>query len=218
MDITNITNITATLLPDNKIVDLHLYILDPLSAIIKLAILSNKPIGTKIHIQNNVIYFQDPGPFQAFCRYIYNDNKTDLQYIYNPIELACKYYLSKNSTQANPRMKDLFKCAQNGLYKLIDTYRNCSMIRICLNYYLALISNYLDEHIYNEDLFKKDHMTPFYNDEVLKKLHGIWTQEKIKIVLNLTNFLLNDENALSNVKSLETIMENIDKDVQQIIL
>jgi len=214
----DITNITATLLPDNKIVDLHLFILDPLSTIIKLAILSNKPIGTKIHIQNNVIYFQDPGPFQALCRYIYNDNKTDLQYIYNPIELACKYYLSKSSIQTNPRIKDLFKCAQNGLYKLIDTYRNCSMIRICLNYYLALISNYLDDVTYNEGLFKKDHMTAFYNDEILLKVNGIWSQEKIKIVLNIINFLINDENALSNVKSLETIMENIDKEIQQIIL
>ena len=35
-------------LPDNKTLDLQLYILDPLSVIIKLAILSNKPIGTKI--------------------------------------------------------------------------------------------------------------------------------------------------------------------------
>ena len=30
------------------------FILDPLSVIIKLAIISNKPVGTKIMIQNNV--------------------------------------------------------------------------------------------------------------------------------------------------------------------
>ena len=41
-------------LPDNKTVDLQLFILDPLSVIIKLAILSNKPIGTKICISKNM--------------------------------------------------------------------------------------------------------------------------------------------------------------------
>jgi hypothetical protein len=82
-------------LPDNKTVDLQLYILDPLSVIIKLAILSNKPVGTKICISKNIIYLQEPGPFQSFCRYIFSTNKTDIQYIYNPIQLACQNYLSK---------------------------------------------------------------------------------------------------------------------------
>jgi hypothetical protein len=208
--------ISSTIIPDNKIVDLNLYILDPLSVIIKLAILSNKAIGTKIHIDKNVIYFQEPGPFQSICRIYYNDNKTDLQYIYNPIEIACKNYLTKQSIQQNPKIKDLFKCAQNGLNKLTETYKSCSMIRICLYYYIALIANYLDEKM-NDTLFKKDHMTPFYNQETLNSLYSVWSQERIRIILNLTNFLINDEQAESNVKSLETIMENIDKEIQVLI-
>jgi hypothetical protein len=208
--------ISSTIIPDNKIVDLNLYILDPLSVIIKLAILSNKPIGTKIHIDKNVIYFQEPGPFQSICRIYYNDNKTDLQYIYNPIEIACKYYLSKQSIQQNPKIKDLFKCAQNGITKLTETYKSCSIVRICLYYYIALIANYLDEKM-NDALFKKDHMTPFYTQDTLNSLNSVWSQERIRIILNLTNFLINDEQAESNVKSLETIMENIDKEIQQLI-
>ena len=46
------------ILPDNKTDNLHLFVLDPLSVIIKLAILSNKPIGTKIRIDNNIIYWK----------------------------------------------------------------------------------------------------------------------------------------------------------------
>ena len=71
------------LLPDNRQINQHSFVLDPLSVIIKLAILSNKPVGTKICILKNVIHLQIPGPFQAFCRYLYKTNKTDLQYIYN---------------------------------------------------------------------------------------------------------------------------------------
>ena len=202
-------------LPDNKKVDLQLYILDPLSVIIKLAILSKKVVGTKICITTNIIYLQDPGPFQAFCRFIFSSNKTDLQYLYNPIELACQHYLSKTSIQQNPKIKDLFKCAQNGIIKLMETYKNCSVMRLCLNYYFSIITNHLEEKN-NESLFRKDNMSIFYTTETIQKLTKIWSTEKIKIVLNLTTYLTNNETADTDVKSLETIMDGIDKLVKQV--
>ena len=203
-------------LPDNKTDNLHLFVLDPLSVIIKLAILSNKPVGTKLRIDNNIIYTQEPGPFQAFCRYVFKNNKTDIQYLYNPIELACQYYLTNQFIQQNSKIKDLFKCAQNGLLKLIETYKNCSVMRICLNYYLSLISNHLEEKN-NDALFRKDNMTTFYTSDLLSKLNKIWTQEKIKIVLNLTTYLSSDDNAETDVKSLETIIDGIDRQVTQLL-
>lgn len=204
------------ILPDNKTDNLQLFILDPLSVIIKLAILSNKPTGTKIRIDNNIIYLQEPGPFQAICRYVFKSNKTDIQYLYNPIELACQIFLTKSITQQNPKMKDLFKCAQNGLIKLIETYKNCSVMRICLNYYLSLISNHLEEKN-NETLFRKDNMSPFYTTDLQNKLTKIWSQDKIKIVLNLTSYLSSNDNAETDVKSLETIMDGIDKHVTNVL-
>jgi len=204
-------------MPDDNTNNLHLFILDPLSVIIKLAIISNKPIGTKLGIDNNVIYLQEPGPFQALCRYFLNNNKTDIQYLYNPIEIACNNYLNKMVIIKNPKIRDLFKCAQNGILRLIETYKSCSVMRICLNYYLSLISNHLDEKN-NDSLFRKDHMSPFYSNEILDKLSKIWTQEKIGIILNLTTFLSSDESAETNVKSLETIMDGIDKQVNQLLI
>lgn len=203
-------------LPDNKTVDLQLYILDPLSTIIKLAILSNKPINTKICIDKNVVFIQEPGPFQAFCRYMFNNNKTDIQYIYNPIEIACQTYLTAQSIQQNPKIKELFKCAQNGLVKLMETYKNCSVMRICLNYYYSLISNHLDEK-HDKSLFRKDHLSSIYSTDLNEKMNKMWTQDKIKIVLNLTSYLSCNQNAETDVKSLETIMDGIDKMVREII-
>jgi len=219
------------LIPDDDNTNLHLYILEPLSVIIKLAIISNKPIGTKLRMYNNIIYFQEPGPFQALCRYFLKSNKTDIQYLYNPIEIACKHFLIKTdteidtedtdtkintNTQLNHKFTNLFKCAQNGLLKLIETYKHCSVMRICLNYYVSLISNYLEEKN-NEALFRKDEMTKFYTTEIIDKLSQIWTTDKISIVLNLTSFLSNDNCAEMNVKSLETIIDGIDKQVAQIL-
>jgi hypothetical protein len=64
----------STTLPDN-------------SVIIKLNIIGNNPVETKILIQINVIYIQAPGMFQAVCRMFSSSNPTDLHYMYNPITL-----------------------------------------------------------------------------------------------------------------------------------
>jgi len=207
----------STSLPENnQNSNIKLFLLDPLSVIIKLAIIGNKQIGTKVLIQNNIIYLQEPGPFQALCRLIYKSNKTDLQYIYNPIHIACETFLSKEAVQKTPRLKNLFICAQNGLKKLTDTYKNCSIISLCLNYYYAIITNHVEQK-YNDSIFYKDSLTSFYSKELIEKLNEQWTQEKIKVILDLISFLTNDTMATENVKSIDTIMINIDKNTQHIL-
>jgi hypothetical protein len=199
-------------LPDNnQNINIKGFLLDPLSVIIKLAILSNKPVGTKILIKNNILYFQEPGMFQSFCRIIYQTNKTDLQYMYNPIQLACQTFLTKEFVKQTPRIKNLFMCAQNGLKKLIETYRNNSIISLTLNYFHVIITNHVDQ-VYNETIFHKDGLTSMYTKELVDELNTLWTQEKIKVILDLITFLTNDKSASNNVKSLENIMENNDKE------
>ena len=53
--------------------------------------------------------------------------------------------------------------------------------------------------------------------ELTDSLNAQWSQEKIKVVLDLISFLTNDEMAANNVKSLETIMENNDKNSLKIL-
>lgn len=200
---------------DNSNINIKTFILDPLSVIVKLAILSNKPVGTKLLIQNNIIYFQEPGPFQSLCRIVYKSNKTDLQFLYNPINISCLHFLSKQIVEKTPRIKNLFLCAQNGLKKLIETYKSCSIITITLNYYYAILTNHINQ-TYNENMFIKDNLTCYYTQSVNESFNKQWSEEKIKIVLDIIAFLVKNENP-NNVKSLETIMEDIDKNTQNII-
>ena len=204
-------------LPDNNTqINLKTFLLDPLSVIIKLAIIGNKPVGTKILISKNIMYFQEPGPFQALCRVFFKTNKTDLQYMYNPIELACKQFLSKDFVKNTPRIKNLFTCAQNGIKRLIETYKTNSIISLTLNYFNVIITNHV-EQTYNESIFNKDGMTSLYTKELLEELFNYWSQEKIKVVLDLITFLTNDKSASSNVKSLENIMETNDIELYKIL-
>lgn len=209
-----------TLLPsvpdDNTKISIKSYVLDPLSVIIKLAILSNKPVGTKLLIQQNVIYFQEPGPFQAICRMMYHSNKADLQYLFNPIHLACLQFLSKPFIDKNGRIKHLFVCAQNGVKKLIETYKSCTIITITLNYYYAILTNHV-EQLYNSNMFVKDGFTCYYTESLTKSLNSQWTDKNIKVVLDLISFLVENNQASNNVKSLETIMNSMDQSTQSII-
>ena len=188
-------------------------VLDPLSVIIKLAILSNKPVGTKVMIQNYVIHFQEPGYFQALCRYVMNSNKQDLQFLYNPIKLACQHYLSTEMMEKTPRIKTLFMRAQQGIEKLKETYKSSSLICLCLNYYNIIITNFLQE-TYSDSLFRSDSMTNMYSIELVKQLNSQWNSDKFTVVLDLITFLNNDDMAAVNVKSLENIMESVDKQTQ----
>lgn len=216
----NLNNLHVPLLntEQSSTLNIKLFILDPLSVIIKLAILANKPIGTKINIKNNIIQFQDPGIFQFVSRYMNNSSKTDLHYLYNPIKIACSYFLEhkENNTKKASRIKKLFETSQIGLKNLIETYRNSSIVNVCLNYYFSMISNYIDEKN-NDNFFQKDNMTSLYTDDVNAKLMELWTDERIKIVLDLVDFLSKDKSALHNVKSLENILDDIDVETQIVI-
>jgi hypothetical protein len=194
---------------DNSNTNVRNYMLDPLSVIIKLAILASKPVGTKICIYNNVMTFQDPGPFQSICRLVYKLNKTDLHFMYNPIQLACSHFLSETAVKSLPRMRNLFMYAQRGLEKLMETYRDNSTIRHSLNYYHAIIANYVDAK-YNTSLFRKDGMSVLYGDELVSSLHGQWTEKWVKAVLDMNGFLSDGSISPENTRVLESLMVTID--------
>jgi hypothetical protein len=61
-------------------------------------------------------------------------------------------------------------------------------------------------------------MTALYTVDLVSSLHKIWTQERIKIILNLTTYLNSTTNADTDVKSMETIMDNIDLQTQVIFM
>ena len=202
---------------DNPAINMRNYLLDPLSVIIKLAILASKPVGTKVCIYNNVLSFQEPGPFQGFCRILYSMNKTDIHFIYNPVQLACAHFLSESAVKARPRMRGLFIYAQKGLERLMETYRTNSTIRHSLNFYHAIIANYVDSK-YNIGLFRKDGMSVLYGEELVSSLNGQWTDKWIKAVLDMNGFLSDDSISPENIRILESLMMTIDSRTTEVFL
>ena len=63
-------------------------IIDPLTCIVKLAVLSFKAPGTKISISKNSILFHEPNFFQGTWRFFQGDKREDLHNLYKPIHFS----------------------------------------------------------------------------------------------------------------------------------
>ena len=193
------------------------FILDPLSVIIKLAIISHKPVGTKISICNNLVGIQENGIFQPIVRFMLQNTKEDLHFLYNPIELACKHFLSDTFTAKMPNIKHLFECALYGLSKLDQTYKSSPTIVLCLHYYSNLILNHLNKP-HNSKLFKPDTMSLLYTGLLVTKLTSKWTNVKLQMVLDLNEYLISNDNSEDNLNGLEMFMKDFDNKIQQAFL
>jgi hypothetical protein len=179
------------------------FILDPLSVIIKLAVLSKKEIGSKICVYNNALCIQEAGIFQSLVRFVFKNNKIDIQYLYNPIYYAVIKY-GKNET-----VKPLFINAQKGLDILIDIYKEHLIIVHALIFYKNLINN--------ETIFVKDTISSLYTDQLLNKFNSTWTTDRIKIVLDMIEYINNDNQSDKSIRCLEEFMSLTDEKIRNIM-
>ena len=165
-------------------------VLDPLTCIIRLAILSFKPSGTKISINNNKITYCEPGIFQGTLRLAYGDNREDLHNIYNPIKKAILWF--KNSDN---NINNLFRYAVFGIKLLRDSYSKNSTIYHTLKLYQDLIKINLKNKVKDKPNVTADETEDEGNAEekakknelnkIYLKLKNLWNQRELSIINNL---------------------------------
>lgn len=150
-------------------------ILEPLQAILQLALLSFTPIESKLTINNNILYIQSPNWSQGVVRSYYHDSKNDLFYLFNVFNRFNKFYKflknikedgendseteedSETSNKNNNDEENLFtllkKLATKGIDNLLQTYKqtdNPALLHT-LNIYKNMLNNpeksfSIDEH------------------------------------------------------------------------
>ena len=174
---------------------------------IKLAILGYKPQGTKLAIDNNKIYFQEPSFTQGILRWAYGNKRYELHHLLNPIVKAVK-----RCDLTNPSIRSIFTLSITGLERLKSSYNNNSSVVIhSLDLYTNIINNVLvndkDEnriktnsliHTFQDDDEIQNNISIFSNlwlDEeinlVAKMLHQIQTTQKdAKTYLDAINTIL----------------------------
>lgn len=106
------------------------YMLEPMQAMTQICSLAFLPLGTKLHIEGNILQTHQPGIGQGITRYLAGDGKDDLYYLCNVFIQFVNWYGQPDDT--NPitiacRETGLFNLmivlAKSGMDRLIQTYR-----------------------------------------------------------------------------------------------
>jgi hypothetical protein len=169
-------------------------ILEPLSTVLKLALISHEPEGIKIAVFNNSIHIQKPNLLQGTIRSVYGNNREEIHYLLKPIIRCVEMY---NIDDIN--VKYIYELAIDGLKKLKRSYGNQSS-NVC--YTIDLYITILKGKKIDEDKI-------IDNDANLFK--DIWNDDDIKLISNLmkSNYL---QSVYNIIYTKEDIFTNILKD------
>jgi hypothetical protein len=116
-------------------------ILEPLQALIQIALLSYYPIGSKLTIQNNILHIQAPSYSQSVTRWYNNDTQEDLFYLFNIFCRFKKFYMDIKVEHAK-LFELLISLAKNGINNLIRTYNQTDKTHVL--HTLQMYKNMLD--------------------------------------------------------------------------
>jgi hypothetical protein len=181
-------------------------IIDPLTCLIRLAMLEFKPINTKISIKNNRITYNDPNILQGALRWTNGDNRSDIHNIYNPIIKAIQWYEPDNED-----IKNIFKYAVKGLEKLKMSYEENSIIAHSIEHYITFIKHN----------FKTKKTKEPETNTIFLQFKYLWTSREINIINNMILELSEEKDDSidsSLIDAVEIILNNKEEIVADIIL
>ena len=177
-------------------------VLEPLQAMIQLALLSMSPIGTKLTIQENILYLQYPNIIQPLSRWYNADKKDDMYFLFQVIKRFIKWYnpaINKKSIITKELYQLISTMSIMGLNNLLKTYGSSDSNTIIqvINMYKELLENN-DSHKYEEvDKINIDevfeNITKLYDivlhDIIYCTLQLIKKEEDIELIYNFINGL-----------------------------
>lgn len=206
----------------NKQLD-KMQVLEPLTTIVTLAIISFKDIGTKIAVSSNKIFIQPPNVIQGPIRWTYGNNREEIHFLLKPIFRAIKIY----KPNENEDILSIFEYAIKGLKLLKNSYNNSSST-LChaIDLYINIIETSLKNPEINIDKYSgieylKNNLNLSQNSKVnLDKLFiGIWKDDEIKLISNMLKLSdVNNSESKSYISAIESILSTKKKIANKIIL
>jgi len=176
-------------------------ILEPLQAMIQLALLSICPIGTKLRIQENILYLQTPTFTQPISRWYNSDKKDDLYFLYSVVKRYMKWY-NPAINKKSPLSADLYQLittmAKEGFDNLFKTYSSSDS-----NTVIHVIQMYKNLLEYNNDKILVDEYIVDVEknkvniDEVFERIISIYDPHILQIIQH-TLLMMQEENDPSN--------------------
>jgi hypothetical protein len=175
-------------------------VLEPLQSMIQLALLSICPIGTKLHIQENILYLQTPALTQPITRWYHCDKKDDLYFLYGVIKRYIKWY-NPASNKKSPVSVHLYQLittmSMEGLNVLFKTYSSSDSNTVIhvIQMYRNLLEFNSDKILMDE--FLVDEKQKINIDEVFERIITIYDDTILQVILN-TLLLIKHESEIEH--------------------
>lgn len=184
------------------------FIIDPFTCMVRLAILSFKPKGTKISILDNMIKYNDPNILQGTIRWSQGDNRDDLHNLYRPITKAIEWYQLEDE-----KIKHIFGLSSKGIENLMFSYTGNSTVRHSLVYYKSIIDDNLKEE--RETIINKEENF----NKIYTELKSLWNKNEINIINDILSEMENktDDEKQSLINAIDSIINIKERRVQMII-
>lgn len=161
-------------------------ILEPLSCVLKVAILHYKPVGTKISVSNNSVQFHEPSMIQGITRSLGGDSRQDLHNICHPLMKCLEWY-----PKDNPLYSKFYDECLLGLIDLKHSYESNSIINHTIDHYMSLIHG-------------KD-FEPIEDTAVTGGLKGMWTEKEIKIIHSILEHIISLKDGSDKTMYIQTL-------------
>lgn len=149
---------------------------DPICAMIALAILQKEPQGTKISFDDNEITFDQPLPFQAqsYIRYHKRSSRKDL---YN-LTPAIYYSIQWLDVVNNNKYKIILETARKGISKMIhSTYRDDLQLQ---QYLTTTHLRMLEDGLAEREISREGFMIPDHDENPLNTCSkSYWSSDQL---------------------------------------
>lgn len=201
-------------------------ILEPLQAVSQLAYLKACPIGTKLTIENNLLFIQMPNWHQGLTRSWNKDKREDVLLLFNAVQRFNKIYVNnqtnektnetghKQTTSSHTCLifKKLIslitRMAVEGLDNLINTYsriENTSIVQTLVMY--KNILNNPDKFTTLEEV-KEGNVKGGKNiEDVFAQIRENWNDNEYAILYNILSLIDNDpKNADTYIAGVNQIL------------
>jgi len=170
-------------------------ILDPLTTVIKIALLYFYDSGTKLTIYKNAITLQEPDIFQGTIRRTYGNSRNTLYNIKEPIVNCMTWF----PYSRYPDLKNIYTYAIKGLEKLKKNYDG--MICDSIDNYIEKIKINLQKMEDNLNSSKLDE-TVILQDRLQSEIKKIWNIEEIRLI-NSFFTILEKRNETKHIENIE---------------
>lgn len=156
--------------------------LDPISTIIRLGILSYYPIGTKIGIEDNKLIYSFPNTnilemiinYQGFMRGQNNYSRKDILCIYPAVFRGMIWYNTSND------LKIIINITLNGLTNLMKNYND--KIKLGIEHTMDKINQFLKMDIPLDNFDKNIIQNNDKYKELFEKNQKLWSGKEIQII------------------------------------